>query len=69
MFLYRIHTKRRNQNDHFLELFFVKKKHTIVDYALKESNKPIVIANYSITSTLPKELCKVLPSPAQILKY
>jgi predicted nuclease of restriction endonuclease-like (RecB) superfamily len=43
-----------------------EKKRTIVEYALKESNKPIAVANYRITSTLPKELRKELPNPAQI---
>jgi len=43
-----------------------EKKRTIVEYALKNSNKPIAVANYRITSTLPKELQKELPSPAQI---
>jgi len=43
-----------------------EKKRTIVEYALKESNKPIAVASYRITSTLPKELRKELPSPAQI---
>jgi len=43
-----------------------EKKRTIVEYALKESNKPIAVASYRITSTLPKELRKELPSPEQI---
>jgi predicted nuclease of restriction endonuclease-like (RecB) superfamily len=43
-----------------------EKKRTIVEYALKDSKKPIAVASYRITSTLPKELRKELPSPAQI---
>jgi len=43
-----------------------EKKRTIVEYALKESKKPIAVASYRITPTLPKELRKELPSPAQI---
>jgi predicted nuclease of restriction endonuclease-like (RecB) superfamily len=43
-----------------------EKKHTIVEYALKESKKPIAVASYRITSTLPKELRNELPSPMQI---
>ena len=43
-----------------------EKKRTIVEYALKESNKPIAVASYRITSTLPKELRNELPSPVQI---
>jgi predicted nuclease of restriction endonuclease-like (RecB) superfamily len=43
-----------------------EKNRTIVEYALKDSKKPIAVASYRITSTLPKELCKELPSPTQI---
>jgi len=43
-----------------------EKKRTIVEYALKNSKKPIAVANYRVTSTLPKELRKELPSPEQI---
>jgi predicted nuclease of restriction endonuclease-like (RecB) superfamily len=43
-----------------------EKKRTIVEYALKDSKKPIAVASYRITSTLPKELRSELPSPAQI---
>jgi len=43
-----------------------EKKRTIVEYALKDSKKPIAVASYRITPTLPKELRKELPSPAQI---
>ena len=43
-----------------------EKKRTIVEYALKDSNKPIAIASYRITSTLPKKLQNELPSPVQI---
>jgi len=43
-----------------------EKKRTIVEYALKDSKKPIAVASYRITPTLPKELRNELPSPAQI---
>ena len=43
-----------------------EKKRTVVEYALKLSRTPISVANYRITSTLPKELRKELPSPTQI---
>jgi len=45
-----------------------EKNRTIVEYALKDSKKPIAVASYRITSTLPKELRKELPSPEQIQK-
>ncbi|MBI4708264.1 MAG: DUF1016 domain-containing protein [Candidatus Omnitrophica bacterium] len=44
------------------------KKRTIVEYALKESKKPIAVAQYRITSRLPKNLQKELPAPEQIRK-
>ena len=44
------------------------KDKTIVEYALRESNKPIGVAAYRIVSTLPKELKGELPAPEQIAK-
>jgi len=42
------------------------KKKTIVEYALRESNKPIGVASYRILNALPQELRGILPSPEQI---
>ena len=44
------------------------KKKTIVEYALRESNKPIGVASYRIVRTLPQELQGLLPSPKQIAR-
>jgi len=44
------------------------KDKTIVEYALRESNKPIGVAAYRIVSTLPKELKGQFPAPEQIAK-
>jgi len=44
------------------------KKKTIVEYALRESNKPIGVASYRILNTLPKKLRGILPSPEQIAR-
>ncbi len=44
------------------------KKRTVVEYALKDSHKPINVASYHLVKTLPKELDKELPSPKQIAK-
>jgi len=41
---------------------------TIVEYALKESAKPIGAASYRVVSTLPEELKGQLPAPGQISK-
>jgi predicted nuclease of restriction endonuclease-like (RecB) superfamily len=44
------------------------KQRTIVEYALKDSNKPIGVATYQIVSQLPQELKNQLPDPAQVAK-
>jgi len=43
-----------------------EKDKTIVEYALRDTAKPIGVASYKITSELSKELKKQLPSPKQI---
>ena len=45
-----------------------EKNRAIVEYALKESNKPIGIASYRMVKKLPKELKGKLPEPKQIVK-
>ncbi|MDD1777504.1 MAG: PDDEXK nuclease domain-containing protein [Candidatus Helarchaeota archaeon] len=44
------------------------KDKTIVEYALRESNKPIGVATYRIVTVLPNELKGQLPEPEQIAK-
>lgn len=44
------------------------KDKTIVEYALRDTKKPIGVATYRIVSTLPKELRGQLPSPEQVAK-
>ena len=41
---------------------------TIVEYALRESIKPIGVASYKVVSTLPQELRGQLPAPDQVSK-
>ena len=43
-----------------------EKSRTIVEYALHDANKPIGVATYEITRTLPKELKGQLPPPEEI---
>lgn len=43
-----------------------EKKRTIVEYALRDARKPIGVATYEITKTLPKNLKNHLPSPEAI---
>ena len=42
------------------------KDETVVEYALRESNKPIGVASYRVFRTLPKELKGQLPEPEQV---
>lgn len=42
------------------------KEKTTVEYALRESNKPIGVATYQIVATLPQELKGQLPAPEQV---
>jgi predicted nuclease of restriction endonuclease-like (RecB) superfamily len=44
------------------------KDRTIVEYALKESSKPIGVATYRIVTSVPHELRNDLPAPEQIAK-
>lgn len=44
------------------------KNETIVEYALRESNKPIGVASYRILSKLPAELRGQLPAPEQVAR-
>ncbi len=45
-----------------------EKNRMIVEYALKDSNKPINVASYKIVQQLPEELQNQLPTPEQIEK-
>jgi hypothetical protein len=42
------------------------KKRTVVEYALKDSKKPIGIATYSLSSELPEKYRELLPSAEMI---
>ncbi len=44
------------------------KKRIIVEYALRDARKPIGVATYEITKTLPKKLKDQLPSPEAIAR-
>jgi predicted nuclease of restriction endonuclease-like (RecB) superfamily len=43
-----------------------EKKRTVVEYALRDARKPIGVATYKITHTLPKALKGQLPPPEEI---
>ena len=58
----------RGENPSIGIIMCKEKNRTIVEYALKETNKPINVASYQMVSKLPKELQNELPSPEQISK-
>jgi hypothetical protein len=43
-----------------------EKRRTIVEYALKDSIKPIGTATYNVSATLPDAYRELLPSPEEI---
>ncbi len=45
-----------------------EKKRTIVEYALKDSRKPIGVATYNLSATLPEIYRELLPSPKDIVE-
>ncbi|HSX37990.1 MAG TPA: PDDEXK nuclease domain-containing protein [Chlamydiales bacterium] len=45
-----------------------EKDRTVVEYTLKQANKPIGVATYEMFRELPKELKNELPSPEQIAR-
>jgi len=60
--------KMENENPSIGIILCKSKDKTIVEYALKESNKPIGIAEYRIVRDLPEELEGKFPAPKQIAK-
>ncbi|OAB62593.1 hypothetical protein AY599_06050 [Leptolyngbya valderiana BDU 20041] len=44
------------------------KNKTIVEYTLRDSNKPIGVATYKVVSSVPQELKQQLPAPEQVAK-
>lgn len=44
------------------------KNKTVVEYALKTATKPMGVADYSLSKTVPKDLKGLLPSPEQIVE-
>lgn len=42
------------------------KEKTVVEYALRESNKPIGVGAYKVVSELPEYLAEELPAPEKI---
>ncbi len=60
--------KMENENPSIGIILCKSKDKTIVEYALRESNRPIGIAEYRIVRNLPEELEGKFPAPKQIAK-
>jgi len=60
--------KLKDENPSIGIIICKSKDKTIVEYALKETKKPIGVSTYRITSSLPKNISKYLPSKEEISK-
>ncbi|MFH1289077.1 MAG: PDDEXK nuclease domain-containing protein [bacterium] len=58
--------KMKDENPSIGIILCKNKDRTIVEYALRVSKKPIGVATYKITTQLPVNLKKELPSPEQV---
>ena len=58
--------RQENENPSIGIILCKEKRRTIVEYALHDARKPIGVATYEITKTLPKELRGQLPQPEEI---
>ena len=60
--------KLKDENPSIGIIICKEKNRTIVEYTLKETNKPINVASYQTSGEFPKELRNQLPYPDQIAK-
>lgn len=60
--------KQEGENPSIGIILCKSKKRTVVEYALRESSKPIGVSQYRIVSDLPPDLQGQLPNPEQIAK-
>jgi len=44
------------------------KRRTVVEYALRDSSRPIGVATYRVVTALPQDLARLLPSPEQVAR-
>jgi hypothetical protein len=54
--------RKKEENSSIGIIVCKDKNKTVVEYALKDSKKPIGVATYSIKKELPKRIAKYLPS-------
>lgn len=60
--------RQKDENPSIGIILCKEKSRTIVEYALHDTRKPIGVATYEITKTLPKALKGQLPSPRDITR-
>src|SRR6056297_1001985 len=60
------HVSQNDENPSIGIILCKEKNRTVVEYALHDAKKPIGVATYEITRTLPKELKGELPAPHEI---
>lgn len=60
------HVRQDDENPSIGIILCKEKNRMVVEYALHDARKPIGVATYEITKTLPKALKGQLPSPQQI---
>ena len=58
--------RQEDENSSIGIILCKEKSRTIVEYALHDARKPLGVATYEITKTLPKELRGQLPQPEEI---
>ena len=58
--------RQEDENSSIGIILCKEKNRTVVEYALHDARKPIGVATYEITKTLPKELRGQLPQPEEI---
>ncbi len=56
----------KDENPSIGIILWKSKDKTFVEYTLRDTNKPVGVAEYKILSKLPKELLGQLPGPEQI---
>ena len=60
--------KQADENPSIGIILCKSKERTVVEYALRESAKPIGVATYRMVSALPQDLRDLLPAPEQIVR-
>ena len=58
--------KQDDENPSIGIILCKEKNRTVVEYALRDARKPIGVATYEITATLPQSLKGQLPHPEEI---